>query len=135
MIDICLYTWPDLYTRLVTYARLHILTLVLSFCHKISYISFISCSWLSYYPSFQFNMLLLLMQLLYTSTFLFTHTHSLGRFWRPWIHMSKILDTFLLFRCSCDRTLREEPEFLFFILVFLPFFIPAIIFLIPVYHP
>ena len=41
MIYIWSYTWPDLHTRLVTYDRLHILTLVVSFCHKISYISFI----------------------------------------------------------------------------------------------
>jgi len=31
-----------LYTRLVTYAKLHTLTLVVSFCHEISYISFMT---------------------------------------------------------------------------------------------
>jgi len=66
-----------LYTRLVTYVRFHILTLVVSCYHDISYISFIVCYWywLFCHLLFQFFILLLLVWLLCTNTFPFTHTH------------------------------------------------------------
>ena len=66
--------------------------------------------------------MLLLLVLLYTNTFFFTHT--LGCFWRPWIHTSMIFGHLLiLFRCSWDRTLREELEFLsHWLYVFLLFY-------------
>jgi len=101
-LDIWLYTWPDLYIRLVTYARLHILTLVVPFCHKISYISFISCSWLSYYPSFQLSCFHCLYCCCARSPFSL-HTHSLGRFWRLWIRTSRVLGIFLY--CSGFRVI------------------------------
>ena len=70
-----------LYTKLVTYARLDMLTLVVSFCHEISYISFISLFLilivlLSFISVIMFSLLMLL---LYMSTFFFTHTHTLIR--------------------------------------------------------
>ena len=115
MIGIWLYM-TRLYTRLVTYARLHILTLVVFFYHDTSYTSFIAL------------LLILIILLSFISVYhviiayvvimhehLSLYTHSLGRFWRPWIHTSRIFGHLLmLFRCSCDRTLREESEFLSF---------------------
>jgi len=66
-----------LYTRLETYVRLHILTLVVSFYHDISYLSFITLFLiLVILLSFiSVIMLLLLILLLCTNTFPFTHTH------------------------------------------------------------
>ena len=65
-----------LYTRLVTYARLHILTLAGSFYHDASYTSFITLFLiLIILLSFiSVIMLLLLTLLLCTNTFPFTHT-------------------------------------------------------------
>jgi len=73
-----------LYTRLVTCARLHILTLVISFYHDISYISFIALflTLIILLSFISVIMLLLLILFLCTSTFPL-HAHSLGHFWRP----------------------------------------------------
>ena len=119
MIDICLYTWLDLYTRLVTYARLYILTLVVSFCLKISYISFISCSWLSYYPSFQllcfhfsYHVFIAYVVVMHEHLSLYTHTLIRSLLTTLNSHVQGFGHLPILFRCSCDRTLREELEFL-----------------------
>ena len=103
-----------LYTRLVTYARLHIMTLVVSFCHKISYTSSIDLFLiLIILLPFIFRLSCYCLHCFYARAPFPLHTHSLGRFWQLWIRTTRILDT-LLFRCSCDRTLREEVEFLSF---------------------
>ena len=101
----------ELYTRLVTYARLHILTLVVFFYHDISYISFITL-FLILIILFQFIMLLLTL-FLCTSTF---PLHTLIRSLLTTLNLHvQILDIL----CSCSgvhwaRTLCEELEFLSF---------------------
>jgi len=68
-----------LYIRLVTYAKLCILTLVVSFYHDVSYISFIVLFLiLIILLSFISVIILLLLTLLLlcTNTFFFTHTHT-----------------------------------------------------------
>jgi len=81
-----------LYTRLVTYVRLHILTLVVPFYHDINYISFIALfliliillSFISVY-----HVVIAYIVIMHEHLSLYTHTHSLGRFWRPWIRTSR----------------------------------------------
>ena len=91
-----------LYTSLVTYARLHILTLVVSFYHDTSYISFITLLLTIILLCFISVIMLLLFALLCTNTFSL-YTHSLGRFWQPWIRTSRVLDIFLY--CSGVRVI------------------------------
>ena len=127
-----------LYTRLVTYARLHILPLVVSFYHDISYISFITLFLiLIILLSFiSVIMLLLLTLLLSTSTFPFTHTLIRSLLTTLNSHVQDFGHLLISFRCSCDRTLSEELEFLsLLILIFLPLFIPvSTLFLIHAYQ-
>ena len=93
-----------LYTRQVTSARLHILTLLVSFYHDINYISFITLfliliillSFISVYH------VVIAYIFLCTSTFSL-HTHSLGHFWRSWIRTFGTLDIFLY--CSGVRVI------------------------------
>jgi len=78
-----------LYTRLVTYTRLYILTLVVPFYHDISYISFITVLLILIFSViFYFSIRMLLFTFFYARA-LFLYTHSLGRFWRPWICTSR----------------------------------------------
>jgi len=105
MIDIWLYTWPDCipdYWHMLGY------TLVVSFYHDISYISFIVLSLI----------LIILLSFILSGCYclhcimhehLSLYTYSLGRFWRPWIRTFRTFGHLLI---SCDRTLREELEFL-----------------------
>ena len=92
-----------LYTRLVTYAKLHILTLVVSFYHDTSYISFITL----------FLILIILLSsisvyhvviayIIFLHEHLLLYIHSLGRFWQSWIRTSKFLDTLY---CSGGRVI------------------------------
>jgi len=91
-----------LYTRLVTYARLHILTLVVSFYHDTSYISFIVL-FLTLIISLSFILVyyVVIAYIVIMHEHFFIYTHSLGRFWRPWIRTSRVLDIFLY--CSSVR--------------------------------
>jgi len=105
-----------LYTRLVTYARLHILTFVVSFYHDISKISFITLFLiLIILLSFiSVIMLLLLILLLCTNTFPFINTLIRSLLMTLNSHVQDFGHLLTLFRCSCDRTLREELEFSLF---------------------
>ena len=101
-----------LYIRLVTYARLYILTLVVPYYHDISYISFRVCYWywLFCYLLFQFIMLLLLTLLFCTSTFSFTYTLIRSLLTTLDSHVQGIGHLLILFRYSCDRTRYEKME-------------------------
>jgi len=107
-----------LYTRLVTYVRLYILTLVVSFYYDISYISFIVLFLILIIPLYfisVYHVVIAYIIFIHESSFPYTHIHPLGRFWRPWIRTSRILDTFLYCSGVCwARTLREELEFSLF---------------------
>ena len=81
------------------------------------------------YPMFAVILLLFCAHYLYARAVLFTHTHSLGRLWRPWIACpgywisSYIVQVFVeLVRFVGSWT------FSLLILVYFPFFTPAIIF-------
>jgi len=101
-----------LYTRLMTYVRLHILTLVATFYHDTSDISFIPLFLILIILFFFISviMLLLLILLLCTSTFPFTDTLIRS--------LLMTLDSYVqILDVSCywpgvrwDRTLREELE-------------------------
>jgi len=92
-----------LYTRLVTYARLYILTLVVSFYHNVSYISFIAL-FLTLIILLSFILVimsLLLILLLCMSTFPL-HTHTLIRSLLTTLdsHVQNFGHLLILFRCS-----------------------------------
>ena len=67
-----------LYTKLVTYARLYILTFFVSYCHEISYISFITLfliliillSFISVY-----HVIIAYVVIMHEHLSLYTHTH------------------------------------------------------------
>ena len=101
-----------LYTRLVTYARLHILILVVFFYHDTSYISFISLFLiLIMLLSFiSVIMLLLVSLLLCTSTFLFTHTHTRSLLTTLDSHVQVIRHFLILFRCSLSSYVSWGAE-------------------------
>ena len=107
-----------LYTRLVTYVRLHILILV-SFYHDTSYISFIALLLTIILLYFILVIMLLLLALLCTNTFSFTHTHLVASddpgFARPGFFGHLLI----LFRCSCDRTFVRSWSFSLLVLIFL----------------
>ena len=105
-----------LYTRLVTYAKLYILRLVVFFYHDISYISFITLFLiLIILLSFiSVIMLLLITLLLCTNTFPFTHTLIRSLLTILDSHVQDFGHLLILFRCSYDRTLRKELKFLSF---------------------
>ena len=105
-----------LYTRLVTYARLYILTLVVPCYHDISYILFIVCYWywLFCYLLFSDYHVITYIVFLCTSTFLFTHTLIRSLLMTLDSHVQGIGHFFILFKWSCDRTLRKKLEFLSF---------------------
>ena len=107
MIDICLlYTWPVLYTRLVTHDRLHILTSII--CLQLFYLSsictlihviVIQCLFIMLFSVCSY--LLLFYAHCYMHEFSSLHTHSPGRFLTTLDLHVQILDAlFLLFRCS-----------------------------------
>ena len=120
MIDIWSFTWPDLYTRLVTYARLHILRLVVSFYHDTSYISFITL-FLTLVILLSFILVimwLLLILLLCTSIF---PLHTLIRSLLTTLNSHvQVLDTFLY--CSGVRVLVRFARSWSFSLLVLVFF-------------
>ena len=105
-----------LYSTLVTYIRLHILTLVFLFSwyqlyivHRfildidyfvIFYFSLSCCSCLCYYARASFSL----------------HTHTLIRSLLMTLesHIQDFRHFLILFRCSCDRKLHEELEFISF---------------------
>ena len=116
MIDIWSYTWPDLYTRLVTYASIHILTLVVFFCHEINYISFITLFLilfilLSFISVYHF----VIAYFVIMHEHLSLYTHSLGLLMTLNSHVQDFGQLLISFRYLCDRTLREELEFLSFL--------------------
>ena len=79
-----------LYTKLVTYARLHILILVVSFYHDISYISFIPLFLILIILFFLFQLsCCYCLYCYYVRVHFPLQIHSLGRFWWPWIHTSR----------------------------------------------
>ena len=126
MIDIWLYTWPDLYTRLVAYARLHILTFVvffLSWCQLYIVHNFVL--YISYLVIFYFSSHVVIAYIAFHArAFLFTHTLIRSLLTTLNSHVQGIGHLLILFRCSCDSTVREEIGVSpFLILVFLPFFL------------
>ena len=117
MIDIWLYTWPDLYTRLVTYARLYILTLVVSFYHDIRYISFMIFFDIEYSVIFCFSLsCCYCLHCFYARAPFPLHTHTLIRSLLTTLNLHvQILDVL----CPCSgvrwaRTLCESLEFFSF---------------------
>ena len=75
-----------LYIRLVTYARLPILTLVIRI--PVIYILHIFVLNIDYSVMFYFSYdIVIACVIIYE--YLFLYTHSLGRFWRPWIRTSR----------------------------------------------
>ena len=125
-----------LYTRLVSYARLYILTLLVFFYHDIRYISFTALFLiLIIFVIFYSLSHCYCLHCYYARTPSSLHIHSLGRFWRPWIRMSRVLDIFL-----CYSGVRVIVRFVrswsfslfdFGILAFLYFCYYS---LIPMYH-
>ena len=97
MIDI------GLYIKLVTYARLYLMTSVVDYsCFtcllsvRLFMLLLFSCLFIMLfrYPMSAVYLVIILCTLfICTSSFLYTH--SLGRFWRPWIRTSRVLDIFL----------------------------------------
>ena len=66
--------------------------------------------------------MLLLTLLLCSSTFLFAHTHSLGRFWWPWICMFKYWIFYALVQAFVELVFARSWSFSLLILAFLSFF-------------
>ena len=108
MIDI------GLYIKLVTYARLYILTLVAPCCHVISYIyrSQFAID-IDYFVTFIFRLSYYCLHCFFMHEHLPLYTHTLIRslLMTLYSHVQGIGHFLILFRCSCDRTLREELEF------------------------
>ena len=137
----------ELYTRLVTYAKLHIFTLMGSFYHDTCYISFITLFFiLVILLSFILViMLLLLILFLCTSTFSFTHTltRSLSddsEFVRPdigrFVSIIQVFDETVFFAKSWSFSLFDSSIlilsyfpviFLFSIYVLDSVFIPVLV--------
>ena len=124
-----------LYTRLVTYARLNLLTLVISFYYVVSYTSFIALVFiliilLSFIPVYYVIVTYLIIMHEHSSL----HTHSPGRFLTTLDLHVQIYDTlFLLCRCSMrPYALRRARVSPYSIPVFLSFLL-SYYFLILVY--
>ena len=136
MIDIVLYT------RLVTYARLYILTLVVPCYHVISYISFIVCYWywLFCYLLFWDYHVIAYIVFLYTRTFPVTRTLIRSLLTTLDSHVQGIGHLLILFRYSCDRTRYEKLESLFFIIgilaiLFMLFLILSLSYPVAIFFP
>ena len=125
ILDIWLYTWPDLYTRLVTYARLHILAWVVSFLSWCQlYIVHDFVLYIDDLVIFYFSYHVVIVYIVFHArAFLFIHTLIRSLLTTLDSYVQGIGHRLILFRCSCDRTLCEEPWVLsFWFLVFLFFY-------------
>jgi len=125
-----------LYTRLVPYARLYILTLLVFFYHDIRYISFTALLLIMIiFVIFYSLTYCYFFHCYYARTLSSLHTLLLGHFWRPWIRMSRVLDIFLY--CSGVRVIvrfARSWSFSLFDSGILSFLYFCYYSLIPVYH-
>ena len=112
----------------MTYARLHVLTLVVFFYHDVSYISFIrfvlDIDFFSVIFYFSYHVVIAYIVIMHEhlSIYTHTHTHTLIRLLLMTLnsHVQDFEHLLILFRCLCDRTLREELGFLsLLVMVFL----------------
>ena len=99
-----------LYTRLVTYARLHILTFIvffLSWCQLYFVHNFIL--YIGYLVIFYFSYHFVIAYIIFMHEH-FSLTHTLIRSLLTTLdsHVQDFGHLLTLLRCSCDRTLREE---------------------------
>ena len=140
VIDIWMYAWPDLYTRLAAYARLHIMTSVV--CLQLFYLSFIctfihviviQCLFIMLFSVCSY-LLLFCAHCLHARAVLFTHTLTRSLSDDPEFARPEIGRLFLLCRCSMRPYILRGADLSPF-WVWYPFLSYSCYYsLIPVYH-